>query len=109
MKSAFSRSGSESSESHGITSQLLITKHQQIIIFSENIENLYTYIALMILLSDTLIICCLGFIIATVSIVAEGEPRCSRQTLGNNRVTSEKQLASKFFHMVWKSFALRSY
>ncbi|XP_032669907.1 odorant receptor 22c-like [Odontomachus brunneus] len=63
LSKAFSRNGSKTSDE--ITPQMLVTKHQQIIIFSENIENLYTYIALMILLSDTLIICCLGFVIAT--------------------------------------------
>ncbi|GAB1863052.1 Odorant receptor [Camponotus japonicus] len=49
----------------GITMRMLITKHQRIITFSENIENLYTYIALILFVSDTLIICCLGFIIVT--------------------------------------------
>lgn len=52
---------------NGITTRLLITKHQRIIAFSRNIENLYTYIALILFISDTLIICCLGFIIVTVS------------------------------------------
>ncbi|XP_011862405.1 PREDICTED: odorant receptor 82a-like isoform X3 [Vollenhovia emeryi] len=41
----------------------LICKHQKIIILSENIENLYTYIALMQLLWNTLVICCTGFVI----------------------------------------------
>ncbi|XP_024891684.1 uncharacterized protein LOC112467328 [Temnothorax curvispinosus] len=50
---------------NGITIRQLISKHQQIIMFSENIENLYTYIALTLFVSDTLIICCLGFIIVT--------------------------------------------
>ncbi|XP_014480018.1 PREDICTED: odorant receptor 22c-like [Dinoponera quadriceps] len=63
LKSAFSRNKSEQSDE--ITPQLLITKHQQIIMFSENIENLYTSIAFMVLLSDTMIICCLGFVIVT--------------------------------------------
>ncbi|KMQ86535.1 odorant receptor 67c, partial [Lasius niger] len=49
----------------GITLRTLITKHQRIIAFSKNIENLYTYIALMLFVSDTIIICCLGFIIIT--------------------------------------------
>ncbi|XP_014480013.1 PREDICTED: putative odorant receptor 92a [Dinoponera quadriceps] len=62
MKRAFSRN--ESKSSNEITPQLLITKHQQIIIFSENIDNIYSYIAFMILLSDTVIICFLGFVIA---------------------------------------------
>jgi len=42
-------------------------KHQRIIVFSENIENLYAYIALILFVSDTFITCCLGFIIVTVS------------------------------------------
>ncbi|XP_019699280.1 odorant receptor 24a-like [Harpegnathos saltator] len=50
---------------NGITIRTLITKHQRIVVFSQNIENLYTYIALMLFVSDTLIICCLGFIIVT--------------------------------------------
>ncbi|XP_071568978.1 odorant receptor 13a-like [Temnothorax nylanderi] len=48
-----------------ITLRSLIIKHQRIIIFAENIETLFTYIAFMMLLSDTLIICCLGYIIVT--------------------------------------------
>ncbi|XP_072750608.1 odorant receptor 13a-like [Anoplolepis gracilipes] len=49
----------------GITMRTMIMKHQRIIAFSENIENLYTYIALTLFVSDTLIICCLGYIIVT--------------------------------------------
>ncbi|XP_011694596.1 PREDICTED: odorant receptor 22c-like [Wasmannia auropunctata] len=48
-----------------ITMRSLIIKHQRIIVFAENIETLYTYIALMMLLSDTIITCCLGFIIVS--------------------------------------------
>ncbi|XP_014480011.1 PREDICTED: odorant receptor 13a-like [Dinoponera quadriceps] len=62
MKRAFSRK--ESKSSNEITPQLLITKHQQIIMFSASIENIYSYIAFMILLSDTVIICLIGFVIA---------------------------------------------
>ncbi|XP_018401481.1 PREDICTED: uncharacterized protein LOC108778727 [Cyphomyrmex costatus] len=56
---------------NGITVKALITKHQQIIMFSENIENLYTYIALMLFVSDTIIICCLGFIIITSKMIGD--------------------------------------
>lgn len=56
-----------------ITMRSIIVKHQQIIQFSDNVENVYTYIALMILLSDTLITCCLGFVIVTVSNVTENK------------------------------------
>ncbi|XP_071569015.1 odorant receptor 22c-like [Temnothorax nylanderi] len=47
------------------TLRSLIIKHQRIIIFAESIETLFTYIAFMMLLSDTIIICCLGFVIVT--------------------------------------------
>lgn len=45
----------------------LICKHQKIITLSENIENLYTYIALMQVLWNTLVMCCTGFVIIIVS------------------------------------------
>ncbi|KAL6254509.1 hypothetical protein P5V15_014562 [Pogonomyrmex californicus] len=41
----------------------LIVRHQQIITFSKNIENLYSNIALIQFFSNTLVICCLGFLI----------------------------------------------
>ncbi|XP_014481276.1 PREDICTED: odorant receptor 2a-like [Dinoponera quadriceps] len=41
----------------------LIYRHQKIIALSENIESLFTYIALMQLLCNTLVICCAGFVI----------------------------------------------
>ncbi|XP_020289116.1 uncharacterized protein LOC109857342 [Pseudomyrmex gracilis] len=63
LTNAFSRKITHSSEE--ILMRSMIRKHQQIILFAENVDNLYTYIALMMLLSDTLIICCLGFIIVT--------------------------------------------
>jgi len=46
----------------------LIDKHHKIIAFSESIESLFSYIALMQFFSNTLIICCIGFLIVTVSI-----------------------------------------
>ncbi|XP_036141687.1 uncharacterized protein LOC105840961 [Monomorium pharaonis] len=42
-----------------------ILKHQKIIQFSENIESLYTYIALLLFASNTMLICLLAFIIVT--------------------------------------------
>ncbi|XP_018364894.1 PREDICTED: odorant receptor 13a-like [Trachymyrmex cornetzi] len=41
----------------------VIKKHQNIVTFSEHIEDLYSYIAMVLFVSDTLIICCLGFTI----------------------------------------------
>ncbi|XP_014480080.1 PREDICTED: odorant receptor 67c-like [Dinoponera quadriceps] len=46
-----------------ITMGSLIRKHQNIIVFTDKIENLYSYIALAQFISNTLVICCLGFII----------------------------------------------
>ncbi|XP_072750746.1 odorant receptor Or2-like [Anoplolepis gracilipes] len=42
----------------------LIVRHQRIISFSKNIETLFSNIALIQFVSNTLVICCLGFIIA---------------------------------------------
>ncbi|XP_011065194.1 PREDICTED: odorant receptor 82a-like [Acromyrmex echinatior] len=49
----------------------LIGKHQKIITLSESIENLYTYIALMQVLWNTLVMCCTGFVI--IIVVSSGE------------------------------------
>ncbi|XP_076756553.1 odorant receptor 4-like [Xylocopa sonorina] len=40
-----------------------ISRHQEIITFADRIEKLFTYMALTQLLSNTLLICCLGYII----------------------------------------------
>lgn len=45
----------------------LIGKHQKIIIFSNKIEQIFCYIALIQFMSSTLVTCCLGFMIVTVS------------------------------------------
>ncbi|XP_071568906.1 odorant receptor 67a-like [Temnothorax nylanderi] len=52
----------------------IIKKHQKVIIFSEHIEDLYSYIALVLFVSDTLIICCLGFAI----VASIGQPNASK-------------------------------
>ncbi|XP_072750745.1 uncharacterized protein [Anoplolepis gracilipes] len=49
----------------------LIVRHQKIILFSKNIESLFSSIALIQFASNTLVICCLGFIIV-VSIRVPG-------------------------------------
>ncbi|XP_014480020.1 PREDICTED: odorant receptor 4-like [Dinoponera quadriceps] len=43
----------------------IIRKHQSVIAFSENVEAIYTYIALILLVLNTLITCGLGFILVT--------------------------------------------
>ncbi|XP_019882085.1 odorant receptor 4 [Camponotus floridanus] len=43
----------------------LIKKHHKIIAFSDNIESLFSSIALMQFVSNTMIICCIGFLVAT--------------------------------------------
>ncbi|XP_025164033.1 uncharacterized protein LOC112588073 [Harpegnathos saltator] len=45
----------------------IIRKHQKIIYFAENIEKLYTIIALLHFVSNVAMICILGFLIITVS------------------------------------------
>ncbi|CAL7941820.1 unnamed protein product [Xylocopa violacea] len=43
--------------------KFFIKRHQEIIMFTEKIEQFFTYIALTELLSDTLVTCCLGYLI----------------------------------------------
>ncbi|KAG5331750.1 OR4 protein, partial [Acromyrmex charruanus] len=54
----------ERSEAVTVTTNRIIRKHQRIINFSEYIEDLYTYIALVQFTSNTVLICSLGFLIA---------------------------------------------
>ncbi|XP_036141352.1 odorant receptor 13a [Monomorium pharaonis] len=42
---------------------LLIKRHNRIISFSENIEKFFSFVALMQVVWNTLVICCLGFVI----------------------------------------------
>jgi len=58
----------ESGKKHeSITTDKIIQKHQKIINFSKNIENLYTYIGLLQFASNTIMICSLAFLIVSVS------------------------------------------
>ncbi|KAL6254521.1 hypothetical protein P5V15_014574 [Pogonomyrmex californicus] len=50
----------------------LIGKHQKIISFSDKIERIFCYIALIQFLSSTLVTCCLGFMIVTSIGTAQG-------------------------------------
>ncbi|XP_011148033.1 odorant receptor 4-like [Harpegnathos saltator] len=43
----------------------LVSKHHKIIAFSESIESLFSQIALMQFLSNTMIMCCIGFLVVT--------------------------------------------
>jgi hypothetical protein len=45
----------------------LVVQHQKIISFSNNIEALFSSIALIQFVSNTLVICCLGLLIIIVS------------------------------------------
>lgn len=54
-------------KSESITANEIIQKHQKIIKFSKNVENLYTYIALLQFASNTIMICSLAFLIVSVS------------------------------------------
>jgi len=44
-----------------------IYRHQKKIIFSDKIERIFCYVALIQFLSSTLVICCLRFMIVTVN------------------------------------------
>jgi len=48
---------------------ILIERHNKVFLFSDNIEKLFSFIALMQVIWNTLAICSLGFIIIIVSTV----------------------------------------
>lgn len=47
--------------------KMLIIRHQKIISFSKNIEDFFSNIALIQFVSNTMVICSLGFLIVIVS------------------------------------------
>ncbi|XP_028045023.1 odorant receptor 22c [Monomorium pharaonis] len=51
------------SKSYKDAKSAIIRRHQNVIVFSNNIERLFSYIALMQFLTNTLVICCLAFMI----------------------------------------------
>lgn len=57
-------------ESIVIMMHKIIRKHQRIIQFSTCIENLYTYITLVLFSVNTMMICMLAFLVVIVSIVS---------------------------------------
>lgn len=64
----------ESGMSESFMKQLIV-RHQRIISFSQSIEALYSNIALVQFVSNTMIICCLGFLIVIVSIIRDAQAR----------------------------------
>ncbi|XP_025262850.1 odorant receptor 13a-like [Camponotus floridanus] len=64
-----------------VTIGSLIRRHQNIIVFTEQIEDLYSYIALAQFISNTLVICCLGFIIVNSIGEHEGSSMLVRSLL----------------------------
>ncbi|XP_014473880.1 PREDICTED: odorant receptor 4-like [Dinoponera quadriceps] len=50
----------------------LISKHHKIIAFSDSIEKLFSNIALMQFLSNTMIMCCIGFLVVTTLGTTDG-------------------------------------
>lgn len=57
------------SGSSKFTLKMLIEKHNKLILFFDDIEKLFSLIALMEVVWNTLVGCCLGFICIVVSIV----------------------------------------
>lgn len=50
---------------------MLIERHNRIILFSEQIGKLFSFITLMQVAANTLVICCIGFLITIVSITED--------------------------------------
>ncbi|XP_070521230.1 odorant receptor 4-like isoform X2 [Cardiocondyla obscurior] len=81
--------GKNNQEELILSIKALISKHQKIIVFSGSIEQIFCYIALIQVLSSTLVICCLGFMIVT-----------SINTQDSNTIDSSGLIKSLIFYMV---------
>ncbi|XP_076224744.1 odorant receptor 10-like isoform X1 [Nomia melanderi] len=69
--------------------RFFINRQQEIIIFVEKVERLFTYIALSQLLSNTVVTCCLGYLIV-ISVTAEnGLPMLLKSIMFYNVVCLE--------------------
>ncbi|XP_032669926.1 odorant receptor 13a-like [Odontomachus brunneus] len=55
----------QSNGSLAYTTRMLIQNHNKVISFSKNIDRLFSYIALMLVFGDTIIICFLGLVVMT--------------------------------------------
>ncbi|XP_025262859.1 odorant receptor 4-like [Camponotus floridanus] len=55
----------EKHKSIAIIMEKIIQKHQKIIYFAKNVESLYTFIAFMQFVSNTVMICLIGFLVIT--------------------------------------------
>lgn len=69
----------------------VIKKHQKIITFSEHIEDLFSYIAMVLFISDILIICFLGFTIVAVNDFAIFNSAIKRNIYYRNRTVLNLQ------------------
>lgn len=49
----------------------LIERHNRVVLFSEQIGKLFSFITLMQVAANTLVICCIGFLITIVSIMED--------------------------------------
>ncbi|XP_072750614.1 odorant receptor 4-like [Anoplolepis gracilipes] len=76
----------------GVTKSIikaLIVRHQKIILFSNNIESLFSNIALIQFALNTLVICCLGFIIVISLGVPDGSTILVKSALFYIAICSE--------------------
>ncbi|XP_025073101.1 uncharacterized protein LOC112552317 isoform X1 [Pogonomyrmex barbatus] len=64
--------------------KMLIVRHQNIISFSKNIEALFSNIALLQFVSNTLVICCLGFVIVILAPLSSDCPILLTRTYSAN-------------------------
>ncbi|XP_011694589.1 PREDICTED: odorant receptor 13a-like [Wasmannia auropunctata] len=71
------RTNKSKHKSIATTTSKIVQKHQKIINFIKHVENLYSYIALLQFVSNTIMICSLGFVIVT----AIGSPNAVEQIM----------------------------
>ncbi|XP_025073083.1 odorant receptor 82a-like isoform X2 [Pogonomyrmex barbatus] len=77
------------SESSLATIKLLINRHQRIIDLSDNIEDLFSNIALLQFIWNTLVICCIGFVIVISIGTEEGATMITKSLIFYIAITLE--------------------
>lgn len=87
------RKNEDKHESITAATSKIIQKHQKIITFSQNIENLYSYIALIQFVSNTIMICSLAYVIVTVSNIVKYKTIVILSVIANDTILLDINLS----------------
>ncbi|XP_070150948.1 odorant receptor 13a-like isoform X2 [Polyergus mexicanus] len=82
------------SGSSASTLGMLIERHNRVILFSEQIGKLFSFITLMQVAANTLVICCVGFVITIVSIISKSVSNAAYESLWYDMPSNQGKIIS---------------